>query len=558
MNLTLTDILILLHSKRTSTVMSFRISIVRDFCTLVTDPCIVDSTLPPGDQSQIVDLNMVRVSTGDRGKRWESSVAESLVSQLKQENVHLFALTALHLDGMISQTLFVDFTRARNQVTVGTPTWSIAPRFTSATKLKKATFVVSDSDEWEVSNELGNHRRPLCIQRRASPSSFMAQQTVHHGTTSYAQVCRSLDSQETDHDKVAESTLDLVANLLQKVELAEVVPFKTLFELRSAGITSVANLETLSARLEELTHDGTAKNLDTDRRPANQESNSLAIHSLAWSHGLLEIYHHMIDDWITPLSMRVHGRLRISKDSIIRDTATEVALSTRLIRADVVDEPDDEDLPTTEDISNPVLTSLSQRDSGLPTPSLTATPSVSTAHSVSTSQTSAMHPLAELARLSRYTVLDPESTSTHLPTQLPRSLANVLSHWALGEDPQEYDWAESARRVMLQRYREDEEGMGEKEQRFSRRKVERHIKRQRREAEEMERNRVQSSQATMVMSSQLPERTKGSEGSRPIASSSQLYSQGGDELVTASQVVPGRFGGRPEPTPKKRKRKQGF
>nr|POE47563.1 hypothetical protein CFP56_00894 [Quercus suber] len=536
----------------------FRICVEQDSCALVTDPCLVNLASRIDGHTQIVDCTMIRVDTGDRGDRWKASISGSLVTQLRQRNVHIFALTAFHHDGMVSQTLFTDFTRAFSQIRIPTLTWSAPRRLKAATELKKASFIVDDSDGWEDSIELGSRQQDPDIWQELSRHPTAVQEAKHHRAMSYRHVCRELDRQQSTHNELADRKLELALRMLQGIEISETVPFKTFLELQPIGIMSVDNIKEVSARLEEITNVGVTELPDVHRTIIDGEQTPLTVHHLAWSHGILEVYQHMIDDWISPLSTRITGRLRISKDSMLRNAAAEVALATRLLRADLSDDADDNDLPRTEDISSPILTSLSQQDSGLPTPSLTATPSVTTAPSVSTNQASTIYTSAEISRLSKYTTFTPKPASTHFASPLPRSLGNVLSHWSVGTDPQEYDWVASTHRILMQRYREDEEGMGEKEQMFARKKVERHIKRQRREAEEMERNRVQSSQATMVMSSQLPVRKKVSEGSRSVASSGQLRGQRGQDLAIASQVVPGRFGGRPEYTPKKRKRKQGF
>jgi RNA polymerase I-specific transcription initiation factor RRN6 len=181
---------------------------------------------------------------------------------------------------------------------------------------------------------------------------------------------------------------------------------------------------------------------------------------------------------------------------------------------------------------------------GLPTPSATSTGPRSTA-TVST-QTSALSS-QELIRLSRYTSFTRPPASS-----LPRRLRRVLTHWTPGTDPSTYDWQLATRSIAYGDDEIAEEEMTEKERKRLQRATERHLRRQRREAEESQRQQLLNSQAPEIFSTSQPLFRPKAESQREyetqVAGSSQM--QG----MPASQILPGRHGGR---APIK-KRKYGF
>lgn len=198
-------------------------------------------------------------------------------------------------------------------------------------------------------------------------------------------------------------------------------------------------------------------------------------------------------------------------------------------------------LPSSQAYDSSSQVQYSQR-SILPTPSPSATPSITTA----SSGTSVFAP--EVSRLARIT-----SFSKPAPSALPRSLRNVLAHWPPDEDPDNYDWVKTSRRIRhADEAFEDEAGMTEKERLRLQRRAERHIRRQRKEAAASQAAQIASSQAPEIaISASQPRGDKVESQPVGLAASSQIQDRG---VPSASQMVPGRFGGRPA----KKKRKQGF
>ena len=215
-------------------------------------------------------------------------------------------------------------------------------------------------------------------------------------------------------------------------------------------------------------------------------------------------------------------------------------------------------------MNGPYASQLQSQSQSLPTPSPTGTPSVTTA----SSRTSISS--AEISHLKKFTTF-----TKPIPSTLPRSLTKILNHWTLGSNPEAYDWVATSRTISQQtREEEADSQLTEKQRARAHRKAERHIRRQRKEA--------QASQVQMLASSQMPElvvsasqpQAVGGGVRGDIGGGSKFFASAGRQgapppsgfggmmgssqsmgPAAASQAVAGRFGGRP---PVKKKRKQGF
>jgi RNA polymerase I-specific transcription initiation factor RRN6 len=100
---------------------------------------------------------------------------------------------------------------------------------------------------------------------------------------------------------------------------------------------------------------------------------------------------------------------------------------------------------------------------------------------------------------------------------------------------------------------EADNDLTEKERAQMQKRALRHIKRQRKEAAASQAQQLASSQAPAILTASQPERasTMGSARNLVIGSSQS----NGMGVAAASQVMPGRFGGKPPP---RKKRKSGF
>ncbi|CAK1355265.1 hypothetical protein CB0940_00992 [Cercospora beticola] len=279
------------------------------------------------------------------------------------------------------------------------------------------------------------------------------------------------------------------------------------------------------------------------------------------AHSLPEMYNAIMSCWLAGLADDVPGRVRLAKAAVARHVTTQLALASRVAHADE-GEPQasargrEEQYSGTAALSRlPIRAPLSANREGsaqpmdlagssqfstLPTPSPTATPSVVT---MSTGLSSFAAP--EIFRLCKYTTFSKPS-----PSVLSRPMSKILSHWNVGDSPAEYDWQSTSKHVQRDDEDEDDaEEMSERDRKRLQRRAERHIKRQRREAAASQAQQMASSQAPEILTASQPAAMVTE--SQPMVMSSQPSAP---RVAVASQVVPGRFGGRPA----KKKRKSGF
>ncbi|KAM3419230.1 hypothetical protein BST61_g5170 [Cercospora zeina] len=279
------------------------------------------------------------------------------------------------------------------------------------------------------------------------------------------------------------------------------------------------------------------------------------------AHSLLETYNAIMSCWLAGLADVIPGRVRLAKAAVARQVTIQLALASRIARTG-----DRESCPSGNDVEDqhsgtatlsrmptrapcdardeasaePMEIAESSQFSTLPTPSPTATPSVIT---MSTGLSSFAAP--EIYRLCRYTTFSKPS-----PSVLSRPMSRILSHWTIGDCPAEYDWQSVSKHVQRDDEGEDDvEEMSERDRKRLQRRAERHIKRQRREAEASQAQQMASSQAPEILTASQP--VAVARDSQPSIASSQPTAA---RIAVASQVVPGRFGGRPV----KKKRKSGF
>lgn len=558
------DIVILLRSSIDPMVVSFRIRIEAEERIVVFDP--VELRLPGG----IKGLHFADVALYIRPRADDSCVAIGY----RDRGIRFYNLLYLREDLALTQQLYATATLALRGPETIQPTWEGGLGAKSSIKLRKESFVVDD-DELD-SSEAGHSRgRPTSSfvrhRRKQVPSRRGADWTISLELTA-----RGLE--HANVQQPCDEILHAIEDVLQRQSLEQMLPLRTLREF-GQGEVSVIDVEESTTKLQDLAiveASLTGKHDDYGDDAPPESGNRLVLRNLSKpcrpnldpEHGDLSmsaIYDSMVKDWITSLPANVPGRTRLAKEQLVRRAAAEVALASRVIRIeDTVQQPLPEPKPSHQSWELPVrggalpsssqtlppssqyLDSSSQlqsQQSLLPTPSPSATPSVTTGSS---------HPSTfaapEITRLSRYTTF-----SKPAPSALPRSLTNILSHWTLGADPANYDWLSTSRRI-AQREDETDEAMTEKERARMQRRAERHMRRQRREAAASQAAQLASSQAPEIVSASQPLQVPvGKTESQPygVAGSSQSL---GLSQLPASQVVPGRFGGRPA----KKKRKQGF
>ena len=292
---------------------------------------------------------------------------------------------------------------------------------------------------------------------------------------------------------------------------------------------------------------------------------------------LTSVYDVLVARWLTTLNHQVPGRVRLAKEQLMRRVSADLCLGSCVLKrageheeinetASVAQDnrmEEDLDLESNHPRSSPVemrmsgLTMSSQPPGSLPTPSPSTTPSLASG-SLSSHPSTLTAP--EFSRLSQYTTFNPKISA---PAPLPKRLSNILAHWIVGVDPGKYDW-------LATKYAQDQEAefndqeLSSKERARLKRRAERHLQRQRRETAAAQAQGITSSQAPQLVSASQPValHTRPTGASQPLVllgSSSQTLQGAGHtqtQAFPASQVEPGRFGGRGPP--KKKRRTQGF
>lgn len=285
---------------------------------------------------------------------------------------------------------------------------------------------------------------------------------------------------------------------------------------------------------------------------------------------LSDAYEQLLQSWISPLTSSVPGKVRIGVEKCLRKIAAQLSFASIGVRlgprpgeTDQVDGrhamnlaalnlPVREKGMTTENSERgkgksretsasprPML-SLPQGgglmrhsrllEAALPTPGPTASLHC---HSSISSQDHPENAACESLR---------SLTSLTAQAPLPASLSSLLSHWAVGMDPANYDW-DATRRALATV--SDTEGTGDEAQVKRRQRMERRLKRQR--------------QDTVDTSSQPQAVGRWDSQPEPVGAT-QGSSQVTEGLIfPMSQVEPGRYGSRQGTRPKAtRRRKHGF
>lgn len=489
------------------------------------------------------------------GSRSQSHGHNNEMAQYRDKGINFANLMFLQSDLRLYHSLYCMALNRDRLSNVRAPTWEAKLMGVSNAKLLKEGFVVDDMNVHRRSSPLS-----LYIRRRN------AQTRAREGLDwTLSLQCTAREMKEVHHQHLEQLTeiIQSCESVLRQ-QPAGISHIQTLWDLKHSDLL-VDDIEATSELLYQLAFveaDPAAEPFES--AVPSQKTTRLALGSVksrVSNLSLLNIYNRIVEDWITPLSPSVPGKVRLTKEQLARRMAAEVALASRTIHVEDIPhqielDPQEGqmlDLPMrgTRLLSSHVLLASSQTLSGsspvpeshlqiLPSPS--ATPSVTTGSSFLSSIAA-----LEVCRLSKYTTFSKPG-----PITVPRPLNRILSHWNVGSDPTDYDWRQASRRVS-QRDEEVDEEMTEKDRARMQRHAEKHIRRQRREAAASQAAWLASNQAPEIMSASQPQRPSHFADTQPAGVVGSSQSQA-TSMPTASQVIPGRFGGRPL----KKKRKQGF
>ncbi|KAM0697020.1 hypothetical protein Q7P36_003091 [Cladosporium allicinum] len=578
---------VIIRSALSPTLVTYHLSVDEHHTMRLHDPAQfnLDLDIAGGIHgANVHEFHLQSVATN--GKR-SADIDKTLARRLRNDGHRLIALTALKTDLSMASALYLD---RPSQVPAERdlhPSWHGGLIGTSA-KIKDI-FVVDD--DFVVEDRTESKPEPVASyvkQRRQRANLHLG----NGSTVEYKRVANKIERRPTETESVDEVLLQ-VRDVLGKLPEPGVAPMQTLLELY-IGELNMSDMDHVSAEIQRLTTmehsqlpstpdetDDVDHNTRVVLRPV--ECISLLGQQPTQQSGsnIIPTYDAVVSHWITPLPPQVPGRVRLAKEQQARRIAAELALASHVLRVEEIEQPTESqddtrtagsqkqswDLPMhigSSQMNNPYASQLQSQSQSLPTPSPTGTPSVTTA----SSRTSISS--AEISHLKKFTTFTKPPPST-----LPRSLTKILNHWTLGSDPEAYDWVATSRTISQQtREEEADSQLTEKQRARAHRKAERHIRRQRKEA--------QASQVQMLASSQMPELVVSASqpqavgggvrgdiggGSKSFASAGRqgapppsgfggmMGSSQSMGPAAASQAVAGRFGGRP---PVKKKRKQGF
>ena len=557
------DTFVFVRSDLDPTVLVYRLNLNDSGGIPVTDPTALELSSVAGLTGSAgvsaIHLGMVEI---------KGSLNDALQRAL------FFNMTTLHKDLSVKQTLHVTSANEDSLPELATPTWK-RDLTKSVRNVSDDDFIVDDEHLDETQTEtlsvepFSNFAMRLREQAQADPRDW---------TVQYDHAVRCLNNVDVTDVTDVDEILEIVQETLRTSEVDKTLPFGIVRELAEGEMTC-QDIESVSARLEKLLSDhagsltGVTYKIEAEHEGQGPQltlrsmmlPSTLQIPGNDPSDRLRATVEHILETWTPPAIVNLSEIVRHSRAQLARRMAIEVCLASLIIR---LEDSATEQLPLSQSQTGtqsqawelPVrpgappssrttpslyLEASSQESSSrLPTPS----------DSASTSAVTSPNPA--LARLSRYTTF----TSAPSAPPLPRRLNRVLAHWTLSADPTTYDWASASRHFSR---RDAEEGEGEeltaKERARLQRRTERYVRRQRREAEETQRMQVLSSQVPEIARGgdlrnlqDLPQPGRLARAGSQLGSEGQSQSQG---QAVASQVLPGRYGGRPA---KKKRRKSGF
>jgi RNA polymerase I-specific transcription initiation factor RRN6 len=560
------EALIALTSSTTSLNMTFRVLFTSDEAVMLEDPqqLPVAASHPHSSKTRRVLSLAIRTSTVQSLRAASPDDEHST-----QASTRFYSFATLYSDMTISEALAISHQQetALDRQKITRPSFRLL-RQDNRLRDVQDNFVV-DSDSCDDTLPFRREPRPERCRRADARSKR------DRYLKDFSGIARSLET--TAPREVSQVLLDIAARATQ-LSADSPHAVRRLLDLAQQEVTTGDTEDAAGAleRFREQMQDTVIKAADDDDKAAELRlvlervpMLKAPIESEPQDDSLTSIYNRIVTTWISSLSPEISARTRVAKDHLARNVAAELMLSSLVVstqRSTEVDNAESEEPsqgykfelpmrgvpPTMGPFSSQLQSSQLPSSSALPTPSPTATPSVTTA-----SSSGSIFAAPEVDRLRQYA-----NFTKPAPAALPRALNNVLAHWELGTDIAAYDWLSISRRLARQDEEADEE-LSERDRLRMQKRAQRHLRRQRREAEASQALRLASSQVPELFSASQQSAAKAAESRRPpaavataanslgAASSSQSIAP----PVPASQPVPGRFAIR---QPVKKKRKQGF
>ncbi|GAB7350917.1 hypothetical protein MBLNU459_g1429t1 [Dothideomycetes sp. NU459] len=566
------DLVMVLRSSLSVLANSYRFSFVQSSIApiLVTwDAALLHLPEASSDLSTVLGLVVQPAEFADSVHHGKSSGPGT---EYRNLSMRFYGLTVITADfGVVQQIYYAAPQTHSKKDLVLSPQWK-SRIILSGPRLEQADFVL-DVEFAEESKRLAKTLESVSGAPRTTkghPSKNRQTWTMIY-ERSHTLLAQTYVTEGSDFSRVLERVKSDLSGGQEEEAKAEC--FKTLSDVCRDPIV-VGDLDEATLAFQKLSveghGDGHLQYQTTHKGPADVRIEKLAdgavlglpvLGSADWDPTL--VYNDMIENWLAPLSQRVPGRVRLAKEQLARRVAADLCLASyAFVRAkDAAYEDETQGIAGTQDTLQSDFLGSSQVSS-FPTPSPTATPSLTTATSLSSHPSTLVAP--EYARLQRYTTF---SAADSAPAPLPKLLASKLAHWSLGGNPDEYDWIATQRQQEEMAELEDE-GLTAKQRARLKRRAEKHLRRQRRETARAETMDLASSQAPEIMSSVRPatalQKQRSGNGAGMSRAASQVFALASSSQPAqsqaaeppASQIEPGRFGGRAKPP--KKKRKTGF
>jgi RNA polymerase I-specific transcription initiation factor RRN6 len=559
------EALIVLTSSTTNFNMTFRVLFTADEVALLEDPqqLKVAAIRPHSCETRHVSSIAIRAAT-------IQALRENLPDNVDEHghgvdaSKRFYTFATLYSDMTISETLLVseqqDVLSGSQMITQ--PAFRLL-RQDNRQGISKQVFVV-DSDSCDDSSSFRCEPRPKRYRRADGPSKR------DRYLKDFSGIAKSLES--TAPQILSQVLVDAAAKATH-VSMDSSQAARLMLDLVHQEVTTGDTEDAARAlqRFEDLIQDTVIKAAEDEDEALERRLVLKRIPMLGTSSGdkahetsLRDIYNKIVTTWISPLAPEISGRTRVAKDQLARNMAAELMLSSLVLgtQGPTDGEAAEPEVPAQgykfelpvrgvppvlEPFSSQLHSSQLPSSAVLPTPSPTATPSVTTASSGAST-----YAAPEIDRLRRYA-----NFTKPAPAALPRALNNVLAHWEPGTDLATYDWLSTSRRLARQDEEADEE-LSERDRLRMQKRAQRHLRRQRKEAEASQALRLASSQVPELFSASQQPVVRAAESQRPLAAAATAVASSSQSIapaVPASQPVSGRYAIR---QPVKKKRKQGF
>ncbi|WPG99130.1 Hypothetical protein R9X50_00194100 [Acrodontium crateriforme] len=572
------DLTIFVRSSVDTVATAYGIKIEEDQAKLVTDP--FELKLPSVQTKTMTLHHNFKLESIKYGTNQATGISAGRIAKYHRTSARFYCMTSLQQDLTIHQTLFFAPNENMDVDFMEPPTWQSKVGVSSTYRLKQEGFI-ADDDDHEDDHSLASEqmKKSHQWQRRTN----ITQRS--HWTIGFEHIASELVDEASNSETQMTQALVSVETTIHAKENDGKVLLRTVFDSCPGDIT-VQDIDEASAQLQKLVLATSSLMTKDDDRSDDLRlklncivlPRSLRLEGFADGMDLSRLYDQMIGDWVSTLSPQIPGRTRTVKAKALLQAAAEITMATRVFQLELPQE-------VMEEMESQPTNQVDIRLRRPPSPTR-STPSVyldassqlhsqtssradfhSAAPSQITSSTRASALLApRITRMSRYT------TFSQAAVPLSRSMETVIAHWDTSANPEEYDWLTTTRQLARRRDVEDEEELNERDRAKVQRRAERHIRRQRREAAASQAAMLASSQAPEIAVASQPASVYGGEAGRSLAEIPATQSFGGPwmessqttapatgtaSMFPASQIVPGRFGGRPPPK-KKAKRKQGF